>query len=50
LLVSVVAYASFIGFISPIVGNLIRYKTPIIPFVWILLFQLLPASNFKKID
>jgi hypothetical protein len=50
LLVSVVAYASFIGLISPIVGNLIRYKTPIIPFVWILLFQLLPASNFKKID
>jgi hypothetical protein len=48
LIVAVVTYASFIGLISPIVGNLLRYKTPIMPFVWILLFRLLPSLNFKK--
>lgn len=43
-----VTYVSFIGLISPVVGNLIRYKTPILPIVWMLLYRGVNIKNTVK--
>jgi hypothetical protein len=40
-----IVYCTFIGMTSPIIGNLIRFKTPIMPFMYCMISQI----NFKRL-
>ena len=37
ILIICIVYSTFIGITSPIIGNLIRFKTPIMPFIYFLI-------------
>ena len=47
ILIICIVYSTFIGITSPIIGNLIRFKTPIMPFIYYL-FSLIQLKRTVK--
>lgn len=45
ILIICIVYSTFIGITSPIIGNLIRFKTPIMPLIYYMISQI----NFKRL-